>query len=49
MPDSKQPAHQRPDVVKIHQAIGGYITAFSEVVGSQLRGGLTCGGRGLIG
>jgi hypothetical protein len=38
VPDSKRPAHQRPDVVEIHQAIGGYITAFSEVVAALRRG-----------
>jgi hypothetical protein len=36
--DSKRPYHLRPDVVEIHQAIGGYITAFSEVVATMRHG-----------
>ena len=38
MADSKRPYHLRPDVVEIHQAIGGYITAFSEVVATMRHG-----------
>jgi hypothetical protein len=36
--DSKLPYHLRPDVVEIHQAIGGYVTVFSEVVAAMRHG-----------
>jgi hypothetical protein len=36
---TERPSHQRPDVVEIHRAIGGYVTAFSEVV-AVLRQGI---------
>jgi hypothetical protein len=36
--DSKRPDDRRSDVVEIHQAIGGYITAFSDVVAALRHG-----------
>jgi hypothetical protein len=36
--DSKAPYHLRPDVVEIHQAIGRYITVFSEVMATMRHG-----------
>ena len=38
MPESNPPYHLRPDVMAIHRAIGGYVTAFSEVVSTMRRG-----------
>lgn len=38
MPESEGAFQVRPDVVAIHRAIGGYITAFSEVVSTMRHG-----------
>jgi hypothetical protein len=38
MPESTDPYYLRPDVMTIHRAIGGYITAFSEVVSTMRHG-----------
>jgi hypothetical protein len=36
-PPTTRPYHLRPDVIEIHRAIGGFITAFSEVVARMRR------------